>query len=240
MCHPVPKGRDAETPELARRIRDHSFPHGEGLEPAGPQVVPQVAEELLDASHGGDVEGRLAVDACRACPSIPPDPFPSRDEHGRITDEVVEVIEPTIGGVGGPLVQLGLDLQYPPPGRFRLRPRCVGVHRRPPGIPVPRLRSCCPPSPCGRLSRPRTTTRTPSHPGANGRRRACPPPTWTVGGEGNPRMVPTFTTDRSTGSVPSSSPAASPRLRRRLSSWPSDRPTQDRDEVGRQTAAMHC
>jgi hypothetical protein len=33
-------------------------------------------------------------------------------------------------------------------------------------------------------------------------------------------MVPTFTTDPLTGEAPSYSPAASPRVRRRLSSWP--------------------
>ena len=41
--------------------------------------------------------------------------------------------------------------------------RCVGIHRRPPGIPRRSLQIRCPPSPCGRLSRPRTTTRAPSH-----------------------------------------------------------------------------
>jgi hypothetical protein len=86
------------------------------------------------------------------------------------------------------------------------------------------LPSRCPPSPCGRLSRPRTTTRAPSHPDINSRQRACPPPPWPGGGEGNVGMVPTFTTDRSTGSVPSYSPAASPRVRRRPSSWPPSPP----------------
>ena len=38
-----------------------------------------------------------------------------------------------------------------------------------------------------------------------------------------PRTVPTFTTNRSTGEVSSSTPAASPRLRRRLSAWPPHR-----------------
>ena len=56
----------------------------------------------------------------------------------------------------------------------------------------------CLPSPCSRLSRPRTTTKAPPHPRANSRQRACPPP---KGGEGD-RMVPTFTADRSTGRRP--------------------------------------
>jgi len=38
------------------------------------------------------------------------------------------------------------------------------------------------------------------------------------------RRFPTFTADRSTGEAPSFSPAVSPRVRRRLSPWPPDRP----------------
>ena len=41
--------------------------------------------------------------------------------------------------------------------------------------------------------------------------------------EGETEMVPTFTTIRSTGEVPSFAPATSPRVRRRPSSWPPDR-----------------
>src|SRR2546423_4999414 len=37
-------------------------------------------------------------------------------------------------------------------------------------------------------------------------------------------MVPTFTTNRSTREVPSYTPTASPRVRRRPSSWPPHRP----------------
>ena len=40
------------------------------------------------------------------------------------------------------------------------------------------VRSACPPSPCGRLSRPRTTTGPPPHPGGIGWRRAFPPASW--------------------------------------------------------------
>jgi hypothetical protein len=65
------------------------------------------------------------------------------------------------------------------------------------------LRSRWTPSPCSRLSRPRTTTGPPSH-----------------------RSL----LNRSTGSVPSYAPAASPRLRRRLSPWPLDRRHQSVEE----------
>ena len=85
----------------------------------------------------------------------------------------------------------------------------------------PPLRPGCPPWPCGRLSRPRTTTGTPPRHGVIGRRRACPPP---EGGEGDTMTLPTFTTTRLARSVPSCAPTASPRVRRRLSSWPPPRP----------------
>jgi hypothetical protein len=64
----------------------------------------------------------------------------------------------------------------------------------------------------------------------NNRRRACPPPAWTAGGEGGRRTVPTFTINRSTGSVPSYSPAASPRVRRSPSPWPPGRQPQPASE----------
>jgi hypothetical protein len=123
-----------------------------------------------------------------------------------------------------------VDPQYP---RLRLdqrRPRCVGIHRRPPGIPhrLPRVR--CPPSPCGRLSRPRTTTRAPPQLGFIGRRRTCPPPPWLGGGKGDPELVPTFTMHRSTGEASSFAPAASPHLRRRPSVWPPHRHSEPASE----------
>src|SRR4029077_6939829 len=125
--------------------------------------------------------------------------------------------------VGCPSMQLGLDLQYPCLRLARRRPRRARVHRRPPGLPVPNLQACWPPSPCGRLSRPRTTTRPPSSPGADGRRQACPSPVWTTGGEGGPRSVPTFTTQPVGGggdqlcpcSIAMGTPQAFP-----MASWP--------------------
>ena len=76
------------------------------------------------------------------------------------------------------------------------------------------------PSPCGRLSRPRTTTTPPPHPDGIGWRRAFPPAGWLLAGKGTDGMVPTFTLDQSTGEVSSYAPATSPRLRRSPSPWP--------------------
>ena len=95
-------------------------------------------------------------------------------------------------------------------GLDEARPRRVGVHRRPPGIPATVLRTRWVPSPCARLSRARTTTDPPSRPGVISRRWTCPPTSWLLAGKGNTGTVPTFTMYRSTGSAPSSAPAASP------------------------------
>src|ERR1019366_9532894 len=51
------------------------------------------------------------------------------------------------------------------------------------------------PSPCDRLSRPRTTTGPPPHPGSISRRRAFPPTSRLLAGEGTAGMVPTFTVE---------------------------------------------
>ncbi|MFG2914766.1 trypsin-like peptidase domain-containing protein [Kitasatospora sp. NPDC048298] len=121
-------------------------------------------------------------------------------------------------------LKLGLDLQYP-----QLRPeqgglQLVGVHRRqPPDIPASSLLTCWPPSPCGRLSRPPSTTEPPPCPTAVSRRWACPRPGWRPGAEGDHGQFPRSPRSRSTGEVPSSTPAASPHLRRRHSAWPPHR-----------------
>jgi hypothetical protein len=80
----------------------------------------------------------------------------------------------------------------------------------------------------------------PSRPMTNSRRRACPPPTWTAGREGGRKTVPTFTINRSTGSVPSYSPAASPRVRRRPSPWPPGRQPQPASESPSHAAGRAC
>jgi len=58
--------------------------------------------------------------------------------------------------------------------------------------------------------------------------------------EGVLGTVPTFTADRSTDEAPSYSPAASPRVRRRLSSWPPRQPNQTGFGVARVFAIRAC
>jgi len=195
-------GRDAKAPELARRLGDHPLAHRQRGEPAGLEIVSQLAQELLATA----VDGAWfdPIDPGRSCSSVAPHAIPADHEEGGIADEIGQVAEPTIRAVGRPLVQLGLDSQYPRPCLLEARPRRVGIHRRPPDLPASSPPARWVPSPCGRLSRPRTTTDPPSRPGAISRQRACPPSPSLGDGEGDSRAVPTFTTSRSTGWAPSS------------------------------------
>jgi len=215
----VPRGGDAQSPACAAAgLGNHPFPHRQRSELPGLEIISQPRQEpLLGGEHS---VGPQPVHPRRPLPSVAPDPRPRHHEDGRVTHEVEQVIEPAIRIIDRPLVQLGLDPQYLRLGPFTLRPQHVGIHQRSPTLPIPLLRTRCRPSPCDRLSRPRTTTTAPPRPGLLGRRRIDPRATWRVNQRGQPGTLPTFTTHRSTGSVPNFAPAASPRVRRRHSSWP--------------------
>src|SRR5215217_1111363 len=224
LHHAVPHGRDPQpAPLAAAGLGDQPLPHRQGPKAAVLQTGPQLREERLLAPHRLDVVGGLTVHASRAGTLVAPHPTPPNQQERRVAHEIEQIIKPSIRIVGRPSMQLGLDLQYPRLRRLGRWQRRAGVHRRPPGFPATVLRSGCRPSPCGRLSRPPSTTAAPSPPTALGRRRTCPPPCWPHGGRGSPGRVPTFPTSRLTGAVPSFSPAASPRLRRSPSAWPPGR-----------------
>jgi hypothetical protein len=131
----VPGGRYPETTELARRLGDHPFPHGPRLEPPGLEIVSQPGQQRVDSKDDG--VRFHSVDPGRACPPISPYPIPRHQQERRIGDKVEQVNKPTVTTVGRPLVQLGLDSQYPRLGLFERRPKRAGIHRRPPGIPGP-------------------------------------------------------------------------------------------------------
>jgi hypothetical protein len=99
------------------------LPHGKRSEPPGFEIVSQPDEERLFAEDDG---ARChSVDAGRSCASIATNPLPGNHQEGGIADEVEQVIEPTIRAVGRPLVQLGLDTQYPGLGLVKVGPRRV-------------------------------------------------------------------------------------------------------------------
>jgi hypothetical protein len=205
---PVRRCRDPQRTQLAVRLGDHPLPHRQRRELARLELLSQPGEERRLTEHDG--ARSHSIDSGGSCTSTAPHPIPRHREERGIGDEVEQVIEPSTSIVDSPLVQLGLDLQYSQLGLNEARPRRVGVHRRPPGIPATVLRTRWVPSPCTRLSRARTTTGPPPRPGVISRRWTCPPTSWLLAGEGNPETVPTFTMYRSTGSAPSSAPAASP------------------------------
>ena len=98
--------------------------------------------------------------------------------------------------IAGPTVQLGLDLQYPAlrPDTGRTPARSSVFTGDTPGIPAPPLLTCCPPSPCTRLSRASDyygdSAPTCCHQPATG----LPASRLAAGGTGGTRTVPTFTT----------------------------------------------
>ena len=128
-------------------------------------------------------------------------------------------------------MQLRLDLQYPKLGLDQRLLQFVGIHRRPCLLTFQQLGclTCWPPSPCDRLSRsprrvvtPATTTRPPPHPSVTGR--DGPAETGLSGGGARSQhwngSHVHHAIDRSVSVALGSTPAASPRLRRRPSSWP--------------------
>jgi len=196
LHNPVSRGRDPQPSELARRLGDQLLAHPGRGEPAGFQIHPDRLQEL---PLGRDRLGGDPINPGRACALVAPHPVPCHDEERRVMEQVVEVIEPATGIPDRPTVQLGLHREYPRLGLFEARPRSADIHQRPPRRAC-MLRTCWTPSPCGRLSRPpwpvvtpATTTSPPPHPGGISRRRAFPPASIVLAGEGIAGMVPTFT-----------------------------------------------
>ena len=159
--------RDPQTATLARpRLWNHPLLDRQRLERSRAQRLPHVTQERCLSAFGLDVVGRLAVHARRASALVVPHPIPRHNQKRRIGYEVEQIIKPAVRILTRPSVQLGLDPQYPRLGHHQRRPRqrLAGIHQRPPGIPASSLRTRWPPSPCERLSRPRTTTRPPPRP----------------------------------------------------------------------------
>src|SRR6266487_3593231 len=86
---------------------------------------------------------------------VAPNPVPCDEQEGGVGHEVHQVVEPPMRIGYGPTVQLGLDLQYPAPGLGQGPLQLVGVHQRPPGIPVSSLLDLLTPfAMCAPLARP--------------------------------------------------------------------------------------
>ena len=115
---PVPDGRDAQPAQLAAALGIIRSRTGSGGTCRAFRSSRSSARNAVLA-RTLDVMGGLAVHPGRSRALGCPAPGPTRPaRNGGITDEVEQVIEPAIGIVGRPSVQLGLDPQYP-----RLAPR---------------------------------------------------------------------------------------------------------------------
>ena len=176
LHHPVAHGRDPQPTVFPAALGDHHLPHRLRVKPAGLEIISQLRQEALLAHDGRDVTGGTPVHPGRASPSVAPDPRPGVHQDRRVIDEVVQIIKPTVGIVGRPLMQLGLDSQYSRLGQLGRRPRSVGIHRRPPAfhnlpansLPPFAMWTAFPSSDDDEGSVP--------YPEAISRRRACPPP----------------------------------------------------------------
>ena len=192
--------------------------------------------------HGRDVGGRLAIYPAERAPCCLD--RRTNQQKRRITDEVVEVAEPTCLLVGCHRCSL-VWIPSTAPRPVRRGPRCVGIHQRPPGMPAPRLRTRCrlrmpaTAGACGRLSRPRTTTAAPSipRPTADG----GPAATGLDSRRGGRSQDGSHVHHQPVDGVGASySPAASPRVRRRPSPWPPGRQPQPASESPSHAAGRAC
>jgi len=189
LDNPVSGSRDTQATEFARRFGDRLLPHPGRDEPAGFEIISQTFQQHPGAE---DDRGRLhPVDPGGPRALVPPHPAPRHNEGCRVHHEIEQVIETTAGISRRPLVQLRLHPKYPPLGLVEVGPRSARIHRRPPSSAW-MLRTRWGPSPCGRLSRPRTTTTPPPHPDGISRPRTFPPAN-NLAGEGTAGTVPTFT-----------------------------------------------
>ena len=171
------------------------------------------------------VDGRdsPAVHARRSCTPVPRDPDERHQQRRRVAHEIEQVIEPAARISRRPTVQFGLHPRYPPdPDQsptLRARRRRSAAHLS--AWQPPPASNRCRPSPCDRLSRPRSTTATPPHlwPSVDGGP-AHPDQLACRHGRDDHRWFPCSLLFDSIEEEPDSAPAASPCLRRRPSARP--------------------
>src|SRR6478752_5967462 len=92
--------------------------------------------------------------------SVTRDPVERHNQRRRVVHKVEQVLEPAVSIDRRPTVQLGLHLRYPAEHLGRSAAIQQRVSRHCSLLSTPHR---CRPSPCGRLSRPRSTTATPPH-----------------------------------------------------------------------------
>ena len=226
LHHPVSDRRNAQLAQLPRPtgLGDHPFTHRQRPERPVLHRCAQIVQEPRDTDA---LDGRRRSDRPprRVRAPVARDPVERHDQRRRVVHEIEQVIEPAARIGRRPTVQFGLHLRYPPerPSPCSGRRRHSAAHLS--ALQSPPIRYRCRPSPCGRLSRPRSTTATPPRPDPFSRRWTYPSrPRWLRRHRsGRPRRFPCSLLLRSIEEEPDSAPAASPWLRRRPSPWPPGR-----------------
>src|SRR5712691_852219 len=159
---PVAQGGDAELAHLpGSSLRDLVLAHRQRGVGAVPERLSELAQDLLHALLL-DVPACLAINTGGLRPPVALHPLPRDEQRRGVIEQVEQIVEALLLVLRCPAVQLGLPSQYP---LLRLLgvERRGRIHARPPErLLLPR--PCCRPSPCGRLSRPRSTTTAPPRP----------------------------------------------------------------------------
>jgi hypothetical protein len=131
LHHAVPRGRDAQATHLPAGFRDHALGHRQWDERPCLQVDTDLVEEPEHSTLGRlDARSGPAVDPGRPRSPVRPDPAPCFQQERRICHKVEQIVEHAAGVGRCPIVQLGLNPQYPRGRRIRGRLRNAGVPRR--------------------------------------------------------------------------------------------------------------
>src|SRR5712691_12583084 len=169
---PVAKSGNAQPSDLpGSSLGDLVLAHRQRGIRAVPERLTELTQDLLHALLL-DVPACLAINTGGLRPPVAFHPLPRDEQRRGVTEQVEQIVEALLLILRCPAVQLGLPSQYP---LLRLLgvERRGRIHVRPPRrLRMPR--SCCRPSPCGRLSRPRSTTAAPPRPGRISGHRASP------------------------------------------------------------------
>ncbi len=224
LARPGPSGRDAQRRSLPFALGIIRSRTGNGANSPGLEIVSQPGEERSAAPNTME-RGRTPSTPADRAPRLPRTRSHATMRKAGSATRLNRSSNRRSGSSVAHWCSLVWISSTRTSASIEVRPRRVGVHRRPPGIPAPAAANSlgpfamCTAFPCSDYYGPSAPSR--GHQPTVGLPADQP---WLAAGKGDPETVPTFTMYRSTGSVPSSSPAASPRLRRRPSPWPPHRP----------------
>ena len=224
LHHPVPGGRDAQPSGACRSLWGSSVPAPAAGRTGGLEIVSQLGEERLLAP--ATIERGLSRHRPRPmrAPRLPRTRSQATARKAGSADEVEQVIEPTIRIVGRPIgaAWSGSPVPAPQP-RSRLGHGASVFTGDLLAFQSLHCGLAAVPSPCGRLSRPRTTTEGSAPSRGHQPTAGLPADQLAAGRGGQPRDGSHVHHAPVDGIGAQLSPAASPRVRRRPSPWPPHR-----------------